>query len=505
MVVPGGQQLGRRDVVVVDDQRLAPCRQPGGHRRRRGELVEQRRRPPPPAPGYVEHRRCQRARVRPRRCRHRSGSRIPRATMASRRREGVPTRRRRHRAGRGRTGGCRSRGRGGREGEARRLRRRRRATVEGGDRDEARPLQEQTPTSRRAAAAAPGGPGRPLPPACRRRSGSLATIDDRRAQRQGVPGARPAATTSAWSGRRSTTPLSTRPPVRPAAAGRHRSATSVSDDRVAPLQRAQGDRSPGLDAERRRRRPSRGRRGALPRHNRRAPPRRPASPRRCAATTGSTHWPSSCAGTSQAAPSMGRSSKANRSSSVRTRAERKRKASTTWAMACSNLRVAAPPAGPAPVPGPARRCDPAAWRRRRFHVAGPPRRPGIRRRHLSREVRGTGLVRAVAITQVGEGGQEVPGIAPLGRQAGERGVERLDRCGMTLLGSCAHGAVASCGGDGPGGGGWVGHGDSMLPGTSPSGVGSARPTTGAPVTSQQPRRTPPARHDRGRGSRRSAR
>ena len=55
----------------------------------------------------------------------------------------------------------------------------------------------------------------------------------------------------------------------------------------------------------------------------------------CAAT-GPSHGPSSRAGTSHAAPSTGRSSAASLASSVATRAERKRKASTTWPIASSS-------------------------------------------------------------------------------------------------------------------------------------------------------------------------
>ena len=40
MVVPRRHQLGRRDVVVVDDERLGPSGQPGCHGRGRGELVD---------------------------------------------------------------------------------------------------------------------------------------------------------------------------------------------------------------------------------------------------------------------------------------------------------------------------------------------------------------------------------------------------------------------------------------------------------------------------------
>ena len=39
MVVPGRHQVGRRDVVVVDDEGLGPAGEPGRHGRRGGELV----------------------------------------------------------------------------------------------------------------------------------------------------------------------------------------------------------------------------------------------------------------------------------------------------------------------------------------------------------------------------------------------------------------------------------------------------------------------------------
>ena len=74
-----------------------------------------------------------------------------------------------------------------------------------------------------------------------------------------------------------------------------------------------------------------------------------------------------------------------------------------------------------PRPGAAGRGDPAAGRAAR--LLGPQR---VRQRG------GAGVVRAVAIAEMRERRQEVPRIAPLGRQAGERLPQGLGRPGLVL-------------------------------------------------------------------------
>ena len=135
---------------------------------------------------------------------------------------------------------------------------------------------------------------------------------------------------------------------------------------------------------------------------------------RCAAT-GPAHGPSSRAGTSQAAPSTGRSSSASRASSVATRAERKRKASTTWPIASSSSLGA--PSAALPLPAPA---QPAT-------AARPPAAGAALALERVRQRRGAGVVGAVAVAEMGEGRQEVPRVAPLGRQPREGGAQGLRR------------------------------------------------------------------------------
>ena len=86
------------------------------------------------------------------------------------------------------------------------------------------------------------------------------------------------------------------------------------------------------------------------------------------------------------------------------------------------------------VPGrPARRASLAG----RSRSKRPDRCPPARRSVSSgvRQRRRTGVVRAVAIAQVRERGQEVPGVAPLGRQPRERPVQRLRRPGLVRVGA----------------------------------------------------------------------
>ena len=151
------------------------------------------------------------------------------------------------------------------------------------------------------------------------------------------------------------------------------------------------------------------------RHGRSLPPGVRADT--CAAT-GPASAPRPRAGTSQAAPSTGLSSAARRASSVSTRADRKRNASTTCPMASSRSVFSA--SGPRP----------ARSRRGRSRSSGPLRRPSPRLGgQRVRERRGAGMVRAVAIAQVREGRQEIPGVAALGRQPREGLVQRRGGAG----------------------------------------------------------------------------
>ena len=127
------------------------------------------------------------------------------------------------------------------------------------------------------------------------------------------------------------------------------------------------------------------RRGGHPRRSRRGRGRPPGvRATRCAAT-GPAQGPSARAGTSQAAPSTGRSCAASRASSVATRADRKRKASTTWPIASASS-FGAPSARrrrPGPRRGATGRGGPAARRRRgsgpRAHPTAPRRPDGTGR------------------------------------------------------------------------------------------------------------------------------
>ena len=166
----------------------------------------------------------------------------------------------------------------------------------------------------------------------------------------------------------------------------------------------------------------------------------------CAAT-GPTHGPSSRAGTSHAAPSTGRSSAASLASSVATRAERKRNASTTWPIASSSSVFSSPPARPAGSP----RTQPL--QASRPVPAGTSL--GLER---VRQCRRTGVVRAVAIAQVGERGQEVPGVAPLGREPRERPVQGLRGPGLVRVGAGCRLRVPALAGHVVGWGNSCGHG-----------------------------------------------
>ncbi len=64
--------------------------------------------------------------------------------------------------------------------------------------------------------------------------------------------------------------------------------------------------------------------------------------------------------------------------------------------------------------------------------SGPPGRAGIRSLHLPRQIRGPRRIGAVAVPQVGERAQEIPGVAPLRPQAVESGMERFGRGRMAL-------------------------------------------------------------------------
>ena len=269
------------------------------------------------------------------------------------------------------------------------------------------------PTSTRGAVGRRPGRRRAAPGCHRRRAARRRRRAAHRAP--GCGGTGPGEAAARAAGRRSTTPLSTMPPSEAAS----RAATdSPTARRWSPSARPRGHAT----------RPHRAARP--PAQWRRAPAsasRREPSPQSACtmsppgvrastwAATGPSHGPRSRAGTSHAAPSTGRSSASSLASSVATRADRKRKASTTWPIASASSVFSPSVARPA-------RSLPRRSRSSRPGAPGTGLTLGLER---VRQRGRTGLVRAVAVTQMRERGQEIPRVAPLGRQPRERLVQGL--------------------------------------------------------------------------------
>ena len=390
MVVPRRHQLGRRDVVVVDDEGLgrgrratAPSPTPWrtGRRRRRPAGPPRGRRGRARSPPRCPPPRCRR------RCRSRSRGRGRRRAGG-----GCGARPRRHGAGRGRSGGCRSRGGGGGEGEPPVVRLAL-APQERRHLDEAGPVKRSSHVaswsdrpSTRSCACTSRVARRPRAPRTTTTSGASRA----RVRRHWSSSGR-----SACSGRRSTTPLSTMPPS--VSVGAAREVLGRLGDRhgAAALERAAGPPHPAAPPRARRRRGRRARRAGRPPRSRRARGRLPACAPARAPPPARPRRRARGPGTSHAAPSTGRSCAASRASSVCTRADRKRKASTTWPIASSSS-VLSPSAAPARRSRPPRRRSSRPGRRAAGAALG---------LELVGQGRGAGVVRAVAVAEMREGGE----------------------------------------------------------------------------------------------------
>ena len=442
MVVPRRHQLGRRDVVVVHDQRLGPAGQPRRHGRRGGELV------------HDDVARLRHVGV------GEDGHRLVRGVVV----DGVDEDLRAEAAGPG--GVAQAQGvpahgvaavqdgdevvDAAHEGAAADRAKRRSCPVPSGS--GATSTNPARSSSSSQVASCSGRPStRSWAAASRALDGRHGLGDhDERAPRAGAPaGSGPAAGAArAAAGGRPRRSARRRRASRPGGTPgtptpRRWSPSSRARGRAAPP-RPRGS-TPCASAPR-----SRSARGGRPRRSRRGRSSPPGVRASTCAATGPTHAPSSRAGTSQAAPVhgpvLGGQPRLERRDPGRQEAEGldhvAHRLFELGLLAVRRARRRGPGAGAA-----GRGC-PSAGRRRGSAASDVGER------------RGAGVVRAVAVTQMREGRQEVPGVAALGRQPGEGLAQRLapPGPGPPAPGLAAPPVLRPASSASPVGGGGCGHG-----------------------------------------------